>query len=311
MNQEFYISQKDWDKIQQYSQQAYDSHKAEIGGMLVAIEDKDGDWQLKDPVILKQEVSGSNCVLDKDDLALYYTKVGTKLKKKNFRFVWWHSHHNMDAFWSGTDLTAIKEYSDGDFSFALVVNLRQEYKLRVSVWKPIEVHEDVELTIIGIDKKVPQKIQDEVEEKCSAITYATGWRGKGNYNVGKSNQMTLVDMEDTKAGGLKYNKELSGDSPDYVYAYNMVDEMNKRYCDGRLTYEGWIVMAKDVNKLLENTYSSIYRVDLVTESVLSDQVMLATPHEYIAIDLTNEAQIEAEWDDWIDYKSYNKSYGVD
>ena len=311
MNQEFYISQKDWDKIQHYSQQAYDSHKAEIGGMLVAIEDKDGDWQLKDPVILKQEVSGSNCVLDKDDLALYYTKVGTKLKKKNFRFVWWHSHHNMDAFWSHTDLTAIKEYSDGDFSFALVVNLKEEYKLRVSVWKPIEVHEDVELTIIGRDKKIPQKIQDEVEEKCSSITYATGWKGKGNYTVGKSNQMTLVDMDTTRVGGQKFNPELSGDSKDYVYAYNMVDEMNKRYCDGRLTYGGWIIMAKDVNKFLKDTYESIYRVELVTEKVLDDQVMLATPHEYISADPTLDPVFEEEYEDWLDYKSYNKSYGVD
>ena len=157
MNQDFYISERDWNKIQNYAQEAYDTKKSEIGGMLVAIEDKDGDWELKDPVILKQQISGSNCVLDKDELALYYTKVGTKLKKKNFRFVWWHSHHTMDAFWSGTDLTAIKEYSDGDFSFALVVNLKEEYKFRVSVWKPLEVHEDVDLTIITKEKKIPQK----------------------------------------------------------------------------------------------------------------------------------------------------------
>ena len=39
--------------------------------------------------------------------------------------------------------------------------------------------------------------------------------------------------------------------------------------------------------------------------------MLATPHEYIAIDLTEEAQIESEMEDWLDYKSYNASFGVD
>ena len=304
MNQEFYIAERDWNKIQNYAQAAYDDSKSEIGGMLIAIEDKDGDWELKDPVILKQQISGGNCILDKDDLALYYTKVGSKLKKKNFRFVWWHSHHTMDAFWSGTDLTAIKEYSDGDFSFALVINLKEEYKFRVSVWKPIEVHEDVELTIITKEKKIPQKIQDEFDEKCSKIYNkykGTPW--KGTYSVGKSNQMTLVDMEDTKAGGPKSNPELSGDSDDYIYAYGMIDEMNKRYCDGRLTYEGWIHMAKDINKLLKDTYDSYYRVELVTEQVLSDQVMLATPHEYISLDPEYEEEL-------LDYKSYNASYGV-
>tara|TARA_R110002020_G_scaffold33098_1_gene101205 strand:- start:552 stop:1475 length:924 start_codon:yes stop_codon:yes gene_type:complete len=307
MDQEFYINERDWNKIQNYAQEAYSTKKSEIGGMLVAIEDEDGDWELRDPVILKQQISAGNCVLDKDDLALYYTRVGTKLKKKNFRFVWWHSHHTMEAFWSGTDLNAIKEYSDGDFSFALVVNLKEEYKLRVSVWKPFEVHEDVELSIITKEKKVPQKIQDEVSDKCSAIVHEYGTWKNGTYAKGKSNQMTLIDTKDTKVGGPKYSQELSGDSVDYIYAYNMVDEMNKRYCDGRITYEGWIHMAKDINKLLENTYNSIYRVELTTEAVLEDQAMLATPHEYIAIDLTNEES----YDDWMDYKSYNASYGVD
>jgi len=315
MNQDFYISEKDWNKIQNYAQAAYNSSKSEIGGMLVAIEDKDGDWELKDPVILKQEISGSNCVLDKDDLALYYTKVGSKLKNKNFRFVWWHSHHTMDAFWSGTDLTAIKEYSDGDFSFALVVNLKEEYKLRVSIWKPFEVHEDVDLTIMSKEKKVPKKIEDEVDDKCSEIfhNYTTSIYKNGkwsNVDKGKSNQMTLMDTKDTKVGGLKFNPELSGDTEDYIYAYGMVDEMNKRYCDGRLTYEGWILMAKDVNKLLKSTYESPYRVELVTESVLSDQVMLSTPHEYINVDPTIDPLFDEHYEDWLDYKSWNASYGV-
>jgi len=315
MNQDFYISERDWNKIQNYAQAAYDSSKSEIGGMLVAIEDKDGDWELKDPVILKQEISGSNCILDKDDLALYYTKVATKLKKQNFRFVWWHSHHTMDAFWSGTDLTAIKEYSDGDFSFALVINLREEYKLRVSVWKPFEVHEDVDLTIISKEKKIPKRIEDEVAEKCSKITHSYAGsvykNGKwSNVKEGKSSQMTLMDIKDIKAGGPKYNKELSGDSKDYIYAYGMVDEMNKRYCDGRLTYEGWIIMAKDVNKLLTDTYDSPYKVELVTKAVLSDQVMLSTPHEYISLDPTLDPAFEQEYEDWLDMKSWNASYGV-
>ena len=274
--------------------------------MLVAIEDKDGDWELKDPVILKQQISGSNCVLDKDELALYYTKVGTRLKKKNFRFVWWHSHHTMDAFWSGTDLNAIKEYSDGDFSFALVINLKEEYKLRVSVWKPIEVHEDVELVIIGESKKIPKKIVDEVEDKCSSITYSygntTNWRN--TYSKEKSNQMTLMDT--TKNGGQKSNTELSGDSQDYIYAYQLVDEMNKEYCDGRLTYEGWIAKAKQVNILLTDTYDSIYRIELMTEAALENNAMIATPHEYIVIDMT----VDEDYDDWIDAQSWNNSFGV-
>ena len=106
--------------------------------------------------------------------------------------------------------------------------------------------------------------------------------------------------------------------------------MNKQYCDCRLTYEGWIAKAKQVNKLLKETYDSIYQVELMTEPVLEENAMIATPHEYIVIDLTEanlehnsmiatpheyividiDAQYEAEYEDYIDYKSYNASYGV-
>ena len=266
---------------------------------------------MKDPVILKQQISGSNCVLDKDELALYYTKVGTKLKKKNFRFVWWHSHHNMDAFWSSTDLTAIKEYSDGDFSFALVVNLKEEYKLRISVWKPIEVHEDVDLSIITKGKKIPQKIQDEVADKCSSIIHQYHTWNKGPYTKGKSNQMTLMNTEDTKIGGLKSNSELSGDSEDYVYAYNMVDEMIKKYCEGNLSYYHWTQFVNQVNRILESEYKSIYKLKLMTESDLDNNAMFATPHEYIVIDPALDPLFEEEYEDWLEMKSYNNSYGVD
>ena len=119
----FYISQKNWNKILGYADEAYETEKSEIGGMSVMVEDADGDWELLHPVILEQEISGGNTVLDKDALAVYYTQQAKKMGNKNYRFCWWHSHHTMAAFWSGTDLTAIDEFNEGDFSFALVVNL--------------------------------------------------------------------------------------------------------------------------------------------------------------------------------------------
>ena len=129
MDNEFYISKKDWDKIISYAGIAYDEFNAEIGGMAVVIQDKDNDWTIKDPVILDQVITAGNTHLNKESLAPYYTKMAKKYSKKNFRFCWWHSHHTMQAFWSGTDLATIDEFQDGDFSFALVVNLKGIIKL--------------------------------------------------------------------------------------------------------------------------------------------------------------------------------------
>ena len=59
----FYITQKNWDKILGYAEEAYETEKSEIGGMSVMVEDEDGDWTLEQPVILKQEISSGNTVL--------------------------------------------------------------------------------------------------------------------------------------------------------------------------------------------------------------------------------------------------------
>ena len=163
---EVYIDKECWDKIINYAKAAYHTEKCEIGGMSVVTQDKDGDWLIQEPVILKQEIGSTTCDLDKEELAKYYTQMAVKYNETNFRFCWWHSHHTMSAFWSGTDISSIEEYGEGesDLSFALVVNLKEEYKCRVSVWKPVEIHQDVELNIISNEANVeiPLEIVTEV-----------------------------------------------------------------------------------------------------------------------------------------------------
>ena len=150
--------------------------------MAVTIQDKDDDWEIKEPVIMKQEVGGGSCDLDKTELAEYYSKMAMKYKNKNMRFCWWHSHAKMSAFWSGTDTSTIDEYKDGDLSFALVVNVKGDYKCRVSLWKPFVVHQDVELNIINdiSGYKIPRKIETEVVEACTQLVAHNGYFRNGN-----------------------------------------------------------------------------------------------------------------------------------
>ena len=206
---EVHIEQKDFDKIIAYAQCAYDDYQSEIGGMAVCIETEDG-WIIKDPVILKQEISSGNCILDKNALANYYTEYGIKYKKENYRFLWWHSHHTMGAFWSGTDLKAIDEFKDGDLSFALVVNLKREYVMRISVWQPVEIHKDVTLEIV--DTEITEEITKEVKELCEkesakivghlTKTTRNGW----GYNYGGYNHWQQTSLFD-KDTGEKYELE--------------------------------------------------------------------------------------------------------
>ena len=146
---EFAISKKDWDKIQGYASIAYKEHKCEIGGMMVMHKTEGGNYVMKEPTILKQDISSAQCDLDDEALAVYYNKALTK-HGSNTRFVWWHSHHTMAAFWSGTDTNTIEGTATADFSVSLVINLKGEYKLRVQYFEPIMVSEDIDLNILGM-----------------------------------------------------------------------------------------------------------------------------------------------------------------
>ena len=159
-----------WDKIIAYSKEAYDQFKTEIGGMAIAyrLAPDDPDFILDDPVILQQQVSAGNTILDKEALADYYVKTAMENKDKiDLSFVWWHSHHTMKAFWSSTDLAAIDE-----------INLKEEYKFRVNVWKPVQIAEDIELIRITDVDEYPG-LKDEVAALCGKIEPV-----KYNYNYG-------------------------------------------------------------------------------------------------------------------------------
>ena len=112
---EVFISKNDWKKIIQYAESSYRQFKAEIGGQCVVVENAEGNFWLKDPVILKQEVSAGNCDLDEAELAMHYGKMADKYGD-DVRHCWWHSHHTMGAFWSGTDNNTIMENETDDFS---------------------------------------------------------------------------------------------------------------------------------------------------------------------------------------------------
>ena len=271
---EVHIEQKDFDKIIAYAQCAYDDYQSEIGGMAVCIETEDG-WIIKDPVILKQEISSGNCVLDKTALAQYYTEYGMKYKDVNYRFLWWHSHHTMAAFWSGTDLKAIDEFKDGDLSFALVVNLKREYVMRVSIWEPIEMHKDVTLEIVE-ENAVADEISREVSNLCEKesakvvgqLTNTTrsgwgynrnSWNHYGGYNSWK--QESLFDKETGETYELEEIIEAVDDKVDdimtefttgginFTKLKNKLIAINTRLKKAKMPYKVYVPKKQDDDKL--------------------------------------------------------------
>ena len=308
-----YILKDCWDKIINYAKAAYHGEKAEIGGMSVVTQDKDGDWWIEDPQIMNQEIGATTCDLDKEDLAKYYTQMAVKYKDTNFRFCWWHSHHTMDAFWSGTDLSSIDEYGEGesDLSFALVVNLKEEYKCRISVWKPLEVHQDVELEIVGKeDVEIPLEIVTEVKAKCRTRKFNT----VVNRNT---NQLTLHSWYDSR--GMSSNYRLLEDDCTQIepteaeaatfeakweYAMGKIAEYIRQVNTGAWNMHKFKTAINHTNEQLE-PYG--IEIDKLNKAELKEFLgMDSEPYELIhVIDPKYQSIAEA----LIDSACYNQSYG--
>jgi len=125
------IAKEDFDKMISYAQIAYEKFGTEVSGMLPVINTTDGLW-MQTPEILKQECTAATTDLDKEALSEYFTKQTEKhieLIPDKLIHCWWHSHHTMDAFWSGTDDSTINGFAEKGSIFAIVVNNKSEYKI--------------------------------------------------------------------------------------------------------------------------------------------------------------------------------------
>jgi hypothetical protein len=287
---EFNISQENWDKIIDYARIAYDKYKSEIGGMAIVTKDPEGNWHVEDPVILKQEISRANTSIDKDELAKYYTKTALHMQEKwpelNYRFLWWHSHHTMEAFWSGTDHTAIEEFSDGDMSFALVVNLKQEYKFRISIWKPIEVAQDVTLNIIG---KEPAKLSNimikEVKDLCKEETPVTFLHNntirKGmNHQQANLWQDVWGDEKDNPADLTEMLFDACSYDKDLEKVVEAIDDASSKFIEGEIDLDVWHKRLSNMEKKLAKIQYD-WMITIPSKSDAYNVMLSISPHELL------------------------------
>ena len=301
MDNEFSISKNNWNKIINYAAIAYDEFRAEIGGMAVVIEDSDGDWEIKDPIILKQIITAGNTHLDKDELAMYYTKTAKKYAKKNFRFCWWHSHHTMEAFWSGTDLSTIDEFNEGDFSFALVVNLKEEYKFRVSVWKPFEIHEDIELSIPENVRKVPNKMVDEVKELCNkpeVRSYGNMKEQPNLFNRYKYKSYRLGDNISTVSEVIDLTDDPN--KVDYTVAYKLMEYLINGASDGTVKYDEYVQSIQEFNDKSAEQEAGIL-IGQLDQKSWEEGLLTTSPGNHI---------VDTEMDDYNQSFDYHARWGI-
>lgn len=119
------IPQLVYDKVQHW----VDKTDIEVSGFGTVKYDKDTqEFHVVDAYLLKQE--GGAAHTDIDSTALANLIFDTRASGLDLKW-WWHSHVKMNVFWSGTDISTIKEMGQHGWIVATVFNQRKEMKSAV------------------------------------------------------------------------------------------------------------------------------------------------------------------------------------
>lgn len=90
--------------------------------------------------------------------------------------VWWHSHANMQSFFSTTDDATITNWVNNRFLCAIVGNKAGDFKARIDVKEPIQYTiDEKDITISHAGENVPEElynfVKNEIETKVTTRTY--------------------------------------------------------------------------------------------------------------------------------------------
>lgn len=155
------ISFQDWQKMMAYVINC----PTEINGFGL-VEVRDDIIRVKDVFILDQVASPGHAEVDHDALTHFIHEMvlsGTG-NPGSIKFQW-HSHVNMESYFSPTDTANIERWP-GDWLISLVVNKRGEFRCRLDIFEPFRVEIDVIPEIVTVfDEGLLDSTADEIRLK--------------------------------------------------------------------------------------------------------------------------------------------------
>lgn len=155
-----------------------DKASGEVSGLgKLTLNKTTGIIEIKSATLIKQENTGSTTDLDAAAVSKAMFELRDEPGDLNF---WWHSHVNMDVFWSGTDLDTIEQIGSRGYVVATVFNKRRE--LKSCLYYPAGnvlfddavgvLVDDIPTSIIEyIPAATIEAWDKEFEEKCAVRVY--------------------------------------------------------------------------------------------------------------------------------------------
>lgn len=160
------LSVLDYEKIMFWMRKAAPNECSGFGTVSIVREGLETQLRIQEVYLLEQRNSqGSSNIsptaMGKLEYDVYRDSQAEGLSEVPGLRWWWHSHVNMEAFWSGTDKQTLLELSKEGWMSATVFNLHGEYRtcfVAQSAGMPIVMLDDLDL---DIDAHVPETLKAE------------------------------------------------------------------------------------------------------------------------------------------------------
>lgn len=181
---------------------------AEVGGLgRLEFDTKENDIIIKELYLLEQEVCNAECTIKAAGIASLYEELiakneDDKISDINF---WWHSHKEMDSFFSGTDDTTMREWN-GNFLIALVINREGKMKARLMSKIPVMVIGDIDVAINWYDVAQHDLWKNNVEKKVKKAAPVQPQQQLMQYNWGYGKGGSFQNRREEY---YKYNKNVN------------------------------------------------------------------------------------------------------
>jgi hypothetical protein len=108
--------------------------------------------------------------LDQESVATLIMELDQSGKDSGALRLWYHSHGNLDVFWSGTDEKCINNLANGDYVLSLVTNKKGHMLARLDIFKPVRVTLDkVPVSVRSAGESLREKCREEIQQKVENV----------------------------------------------------------------------------------------------------------------------------------------------
>ncbi len=132
---------------------------------------KDGEnFVIEEVRLFRQKATMGNTILDKRDLGKFYDELVRNGEDLRNWKLWFHSHCDMEAFWSSVDVKTIEDFDNemaqDNWMISLVTNKSGKTLIRIDIFQPIRCTiDDIDFDIDFEDKELEEATLDEITEK--------------------------------------------------------------------------------------------------------------------------------------------------